>query len=196
MLQRCRRQPIDVLIPAMQQAQLNELPPDINLYDLVFEIAGWLRSPSTALRRAAVDFLKEFTLANLLEYAKSWPMQLCKTLAGIVRIADSNLAEPLSRELQCPAPKRRLAALQITEMLGCGGEVSEHLVPLIDDARLDVRVRAIDVLSALGHNSLETMIPILLQDASTDIQDAASRAVRRMQRREKTGGLELDLESI
>ena len=88
----------------------------------------------------------------------------------------------LTRELQSPAPRRRLAALQVTQLLECADQVSQSLMPLLDDPRLEVRVRTIDLLGALGHEALEYLIPELLSDANTDIQDAANRALRRMKR--------------
>jgi HEAT repeat protein len=103
-------------------------------------------------------------------------------MASIVKLVEKDVTESLTRELQSPAPRRRLAALQATQLLGCADDVSQILLPLLNDPRLEVRVRTIDLLGALGHESLETLIPELLQDASTDIQDAANRAVRRIQR--------------
>lgn len=181
MLVRCRRRPLEELVPAMQEASLSGDAG--NLFDSMQEIAGWLQSPSIVLKKAAEDFFQEFTLGNLLEKVKTWPMQMSKTMACIVRLADRNVGGALCRELQCPSPKRRLSALQVTEMLECADQVSEQLIPLMEDSRLDVRVRTIDVLSALGHESLEQMIPQLMTDASTDVQDAANRAARRFQRR-------------
>ncbi|MEZ6138529.1 MAG: hypothetical protein R3C53_26905 [Pirellulaceae bacterium] len=181
MLRRCRRPEIETLVPAIQASTVNS-GEELCLADLMVEIAGWLNSPSQLLMKAATEFLSDFTLEKLLEQVRHWPSQMCRAMAAIVSLTDENFAERLSLELQCPAPKRRLAALQVTEMLGCADAVSEWLMPLLEDSRLDVRVKVIDLLSALGHESLETLIPQLLQDASTDIQDAANRAVRRQAR--------------
>ena len=94
------------------------------------------------------------------------------------------MIERLCEELQSPAPKRRLAALQLTHLVGVSDAVAEQLLPLLRDARLEVRIRAIDLLSAFGHESLKKIVPSLLEDVSTDIQDAAHRAVRRLRRHE------------
>ena len=53
---------------------------------------------------------------------------------------------------------------------------------LLDDPRLSVRVSVIELLSAARHAAFEAMLPELLNNASTDIQDAARRAMRRIER--------------
>jgi hypothetical protein len=184
MLRRCRKPDLNTLVPAMQ-ASMMDSGREGCLSDLMLAIAAWLESPSVVLNKAAREFLADFSLKNLLEHVRHWPTQMCKAMASIVVLTERNIDEVLSTELQSPAPKRRLAALQVTEMLGCTDSVSRWLMPLLDDSRLDVRVRVIDLLSALGHESLETLIPELLQDANTDIQDAANRAVRRLSRRKQ-----------
>jgi HEAT repeat protein len=182
MLRGCRPTDIETLVPAIRANAL-ELPQDgASLGYLIIEVADWLHSPSIALKTAASAFLQDFTVENLLEQVRHWPMEMCKAMANIVVIAEANCTQKLTAELQSPAPKRRLAALQVTQLLGCSRQVSDALMPLLDDPRLEVRVRTIDLLGALGHERLEQMIPELLEDASTDIQDAASRAVRRMLR--------------
>jgi hypothetical protein len=181
MLRRCRRPDLDTLVATLQAASLEETNPN-HTGNVIRAIAAWLQSPSVALKKAAADFLQDFTIERLLDQSRVWPTQLCKAMAGIVMIAESNITEVLSRELQSPAPKRRLSALQAAQILGCVQEVSQVLLPLLEDPRLEIRVRTIDLLSALGHESLEQIIPALLNDASTDIQDAAGRAIRRMNR--------------
>lgn len=188
MLRRCRRPDIATLIPAIQKSSLS-VGKESCLADLMNEIVTWLNSPSVVLKKAAQAFLTEFTVENLLEQSRHWPSQMCKAMANIVVKTETGIDEILSRELQSPSPKRRMAALQITEMLNCGDKVSKWLMPLLDDPRLEVRVRVIDLLSALGHESLESLIPELLADASTDIQDAANRALRRKMRNQTDDSL-------
>lgn len=182
MLRGCRRPDLETLVPAIQAASVEMIDHDDHLGSLVLQVASWLKSPSLVLKQAARDFLKEFTVDRLLEQVRHWPTQMCSAMAGLVAQVELDIAEHLKRELQSPAPKRRLAALQATQLLQCADAVSKALMPLLNDPRLDVRVRTIDLLGALGHESLEQLIPELLHDASTDIQDAAHRATRRMKR--------------
>ena len=182
MLRSCRRPELEQLVPAIQAADFTAADDDQCLGVLTRQIASWLGSPSLALKRAARDFFKEFTIDNLLEQVRHWPTEMCRAMASIVVLVETDATERLTRELQSPAPRRRLAALQVTQLLNCAELVSQSLMPLLDDPRLEVRVRTIDLLGALGHESLEKLIPELLLDASTDIQDAASRASRRMKR--------------
>ncbi len=182
MLRSCRRPDIERLVPTLQASAMGYDQQSQNLSQYVHTIVAWLDSPWANLRSAAHEFLQDFSLENLMNQVRYWPTQMCKAMAGIVAKTDPDVAQNLSRELQSPAPKRRMAALQVTEILNCGEQVSRWLMPLLDDPRLDVRVRVIDVLSALGHEALEPHLPDLLEDASTDIQDAANRALRRLSR--------------
>lgn len=183
MLRNCRNTSLDTLVPALQSASIAAHEED-GLGNLVFEIAAWLDSPSVPLQKAATNFLKDFTLENLFEQVRHWPTQMCKAMAQVVRIVETDVSVPLSRMLQSPAPKRRMAALQVTQLLECADSVKDTLMPLLNDDRLEVRVRVIDLLSDLGYEPLEEEIPNLLNDASTDIQDAANRALRRFHRRQ------------
>ncbi len=182
MLRICRRPDLNILVPAIQSAEFSTPDDDQCLGNLTRQIATWLSSPSLALKKASREFFSEFTVDSLLEQVRLWPTEMCRAMASIVLLVETDVTERLTRELQSPAPRRRLAALQATQLLSCGEQVSQTLMPLLDDPRLEVRVRTIDLLGALGHEALEQLIPELLEDASTDIQDAASRAVRRMKR--------------
>jgi hypothetical protein len=182
MLRTCRRPELESLVPAIQAAEVGISGNPECLGSLTLQVAAWLQSPSHMLKKAARDFLRDFTVENLLGQVRHWPTQLCKAMAGIVVSVETDVTERIISELQCPAPRRRLAALQVTQLLDCADAVSQALMPLLDDPRLEVRVRTIDLLGALGHEALEQLIPQLLDDASTDIQDAANRAARRMKR--------------
>ncbi len=182
MLRLCRRPDLETLVPALQAAEFESSPSELSLGVLTRQLALWLCSPSRVLRKAAREFLQEFTVDRLLTQVRLWPAQLCRSMASIVTLVESDLPERLTRELQNPAPQRRLAALQVIELLGCAQSISQALLPLLNDPRLEVRVRTIDLLAALGHEALEQLIPALLADANTDIQDAANRAARRLQR--------------
>lgn len=182
MLRLCRRPELDTFVPAIQTAEFETSHREPSLGALTRQVAQWLNSPSRVLRKAAREFLQEFTVDNLLAQIRFWPAQMCKSMASIVVLFETDLTQRLTRELQNPAPRRRLAALQVIELLECSHEIGQTLMPLLKDPRLEVRVRTIDLLSALGHEALEQLIPDLLDDANTDVQDAANRAVRRLQR--------------
>jgi hypothetical protein len=70
-------------------------------------------------------------------------------------------------------------------MLGHSETVSQNLLPMLDDPRLEVRVRVIDLLSELGGEVLDQMLPSWLNDVNTDIQEAAKRVMRRRERLKK-----------
>ncbi len=185
MLRNCKHPDLDQLVAAIQTATSDIAENDHCVGSLTKQISQWLNSPSMVLRKAAQYFLQDFTVDNLLDQIRHWPTPMCQAMAQIVVLVEPDVTERLTHELQSPAPRRRLAALQATQLLSCVDQVSKALMLLLEDPRLDVRVRTIDLLGALGHESLEHLIPRLLADASTDIQDAAGRAVRRLNRRKK-----------
>jgi hypothetical protein len=68
------------------------------------------------------------------------------------------------------------------EYLKCADGVRDKIQELLEDPRVEVRVRVIDTLTALDDSNLATLIPQLLQDANTDVVDAANRALRKIER--------------
>lgn len=178
-LKNCRFRNYTVIVPAMQSAA-SGTGPDAGLSDLVQEVNQWLESPSSLLQDAAKHFFEEFTIENLLEQVRVWPTQMCRAMAQIVRNSDPKLIDSLNRYLASPAPKKRVAALQATELTECAADVVDQLFVLLDDSRLEIRVRAIDLLSSAGYEPFEQLIPRLQLDPSTDVQDAANRAASRM----------------
>lgn len=188
MIRTCRKQDLEQLVVAIQTST-SSIGEDSSLGAAIEQLTGWLASPSLVLRKSASEFFQEFTLPRLLEKIRRWPTPLCRAMASIVKLTEEELVGQIVTEMQSPAPKRRMIALQATQLLDISKSVSAQLLPLLDDPRLDIRVRVIDVLSALGHEVLEDLMPQLLNDASTDIQEAAERARKRMQRRKSKSSL-------
>lgn len=178
-LRSCRYRDFQTIVPALQTAAAGS-GPDQDLGSLMQVAVGWLNSPSTLLKEASKHFFQEFTLENLVEQVRVWPTQMCRSMAEIVKTADPKATHNVSRHLRSPAPRKRIAALQAVEMLDCAHDLIDELLPMLDDPRLDVRVRVIDILSVSRFEPFEAMIPDLLNDVSTDIQDAAERALARM----------------
>lgn len=171
---------LDHLISAMQDDSTRNGGKSI--YRDVHEVLSWLNHPSVPLRKASNEFFKDFTVANLLKQISVWPARMCRMMADIVALVDKNKLAVLVKNLDSPAPKKRIAALQAVEYLNCVSEVRDSVLSLLNDPRLEVRVRAIDTLSQSNDDSLLKIIPTLLADANTDIVDAANRASRRIER--------------
>lgn len=180
MMRVCRKVELEKLVWAIQKSSLEG---QNGLGDALEQLALWIKHPSTILQRAARDFFEEFTLARLLDQIRRWPSPLCKAMARIVRLTEDELPRKLVTEMHSPSPKRRIASIQATQLLDLSRAVSEELLPMVHDPRLEIRVRVIDLLSALGHEALNDLLPKLLDDASTDVQEAAARAIRRLARR-------------
>lgn len=178
---RARRPDLDELVPLLQASEAS-MEGD-NFKALALEIANWKHSPSKLLQRASREYFRDFSISNLLEMAKRWPAEMSRTMADLVKVVDENFTEVLAKELQSPSPKRRMVALQVTEFVGCAADLKDQVIELLNDPRVEVRVRAIDLISTVKCEELETIIPRLLADVSTDIQDAASRALRRLDKR-------------
>lgn len=182
MIRGCRCPDMESLVAEIQTASTS-LPGKISLGEQLIALADWCGLDNPVLQNAARHFYKEFSLDGLLDAVRIWPSQMCKAMAKIVKRVEVDYHSVLCRELQSPAHKRRLSALQVTQLMGVANHLSEQLLPLMDDLRLEVRVQAIDLLSSIGHPIIRQQLPTLMADANTDIQDAALRAQRRIQRR-------------
>jgi hypothetical protein len=184
MLSTCRRPNVEKLIEYMQvgDAKSDE---DRRIAKQLETILSWAGGPCEVLSAAAREFFDEFTLNRLLEVVRKWPGPMCSVLARVVGRVELDIVPQLLKVLASPAPQRRLLALQVIELLDVSSEVTEQLLPLVDDPRVEVRVRAIDLLSALASPQLVAMLPGLLLDATTDVQEAATRALRRAQRKRR-----------
>jgi hypothetical protein len=189
-LSHCRRPKLEVLVDELQST-LGGISKPNSFGPALMEIALWATSHSVVLQQAAADCFSDFKVQCLVENIRFWPTSMCKAMAQIVALLDKNITEFLVRELESPSPKRRIAALQATQLLDVCDAVRENVTPLLDDPRLEVRVRAIDILSALGSPVLESRLIKLLDDASTDIQDAAQRAIQRRGRMDVSQALAL-----
>ncbi len=106
-------------------------------------------------------------------------------MAQVVCKLDPDVIPQLLKALESPAPRKRIIALQAIRLMELKSEVNERLLPLVHDPRLEVRIPAIDLLAALGAPQLIDLLPELLNDPTTDVQDAALRAQRRLLRRIK-----------
>lgn len=151
-------------------------------YRDIHEVLSWLKSASVPLRQAASQFFAEFTVEYLIKQINYWPARMCRVMAEVVSTVDKNKIATLQAFLESPAPKKRIAALQAVEYLNCAHEVSDMVLSMLHDPRIEVRVRAIDTLASSHEERLLKLIPELLTDANTDVVDAASRASKLFER--------------
>ncbi len=180
----CHRKDLESIVQHLQYASAN--PDDTRCVGAHLQtVLSWIGGASTALNAAAREFYAECTLSRLLEVVRQWPAPLCRSLAQIVSKLDPEVIPQLLTALESPAPRKRIMALQAIRLMDLNSEVNERLLPLVHDSRLEVRISAIDLLAALGAPQLIDLLPELLADATTDVQDAAVRAQRRLLRRVK-----------
>ncbi|RMF45172.1 MAG: hypothetical protein D6753_00840 [Planctomycetota bacterium] len=180
MLRYGRATTLDAVVAALQEALT--FSDSRRSADLILEVCQWVQATDPVLRNAAQQFFDGFTFENLIDKAKEWPAQLCRAMAILTAHVDGTTKAKLAKELRSVSPQRRMQALQIVQMLDCAEEMAEPLMELLRDGKLEMRVKVIDVLSTIGYSPLQAMIPDLLADTNTDIQDAADRAQRRFKK--------------
>ncbi len=185
MVHNLRKPDLDAMVGDIQAALAGIARPG-SAGPALLETVLWAHSASTPLRQAAEGLFADFTVARLIEQVTHWPTSMCKAMAHVVSITNFDITNYLVRELESPSPKRRLAALRATQMLSHSESVSQILLPMLQDPRIEVRVRVIDLLSELDGDLLDRFIPVWLADVSTDIQEAAQRVIRRRGRVNKT----------
>lgn len=181
----CRKPALDEMVGDLQSALAGIAKP-ISAGPALREIVLWAQSASVPLNQAAKELFAEFTVERLIEQVAHWPTSMCKAMAHVVSITHPDITSFLVKELESPSPKRRLSALRATQMLGHSEAVAHYLLPMLDDSRIEVRVRVIDLLSELNGDLLDGLLPLWLNDVSTDIQEAAKRVIRRRERLKKT----------
>ncbi len=180
----CHKPELDVMVGDLQSA-LGGLAKPTSAGPALLDAVLWAQSPSVPLKQAAHELFEKFTVDSLIEQISHWPTSMCKAMAHVVGLLNSDLTSVLVKELESPSPKKRMAALRATQMLARAETVSQYLLPMLEDPRLEVRVRVIDLLSELGSDVLDRMLPGWLEDVNTDIQEAAKRVVRRRDRLKK-----------
>lgn len=185
MVKNCRKPALDEMVGDLQSALAGIAKPN-SAGPALLETVLWARSASLPLQQAAKELFDEFTVERLIEQVSHWPTSMCKAMAHVVSITHPDITSFLVKELESPSPKRRLSALRATQMLGHSEAVAHYLLPMLEDSRIEVRVRVIDLLSELNGDLLDGLLPLWLNDVSTDIQEAAKRVIRRRERLKKT----------
>lgn len=180
----CRKPEMELMVGDLQCALAGIAKPN-SAGPALLEAVLWAQSSSVPLQQAVKALFEGFTVDRLIEQVAQWPTSMCKAMAHVVRATKHDISSYLVKELQSPSPKRRLAALRTTQMLSHSEIVTQHLIPMLDDPQLEVRVRVIDLLSELGGDALNRLLPVWLSDVNTDIQEAAKRVMRRRARLNK-----------
>jgi len=180
----CRKPELDEMVGDLQCALAGIAKPH-SAGPALLETVLWAQSPSLPLKQAAKELFDKFTIERLVEQVSHWPISMCKAMAHVVNLMNSDLTGFLVKELESPSPKKRMAALRATQMLNQSETVSLYLLPMLEDPRLEVRVRVIDLLSELGSEVIDRLLPSWLRDVNTDIQEAAKRIMRRRERLKK-----------
>lgn len=185
MVTHCHKPEMEVMVGDLQCALAGIAKPN-SAGPALLEAVMWAQSPSVPLQQAAKELFEKFTVQRLIDQVSIWPTSMCKAMAHVVSITNQSITAYLVKELENPSPKKRMAALRATQMLSHSETVTQHLLPMLDDPRLEVRVRVIDLLSDLGGDALDQLLPIWLNDVNTDIQEAAKRGMRRRARSKKS----------
>lgn len=181
MIRGCRRPDSESVVSEIQVALA--APHDQNtLGRKLLLLTTWLDRDSSPLKNAAAQFFKDFTIDGLVDAVRMWPSQMCRAMARIVLKLESDYASILNRQLESPAPRRRLAALEVVKLMGVAEELADALILLLEDPKVEVRVQCIDLLASIGHKAILDRLPGLLSDPSSDVQEAAERANRKFQR--------------
>jgi HEAT repeats len=180
----CRKPELDEMVADLQCALAGIAKPH-SVGPALLEVVSWTQSLSVPLKQAAKELFAEFTVESLVAQVSVWPTSMCKAMAHVVSRIHSDVTGFLVKELESPAPKRRLAALRATQMLNQSETVSQYLLPMLEDPRIEVRVRVIDLLGELGYDLVERLLPSWLSDVNTDVQEAAKRVMRRRERLRK-----------
>ena len=127
---------------------------DVSIYPPAEALAQWLRHPDPEIRRAAIlKSAAPFAWASLVELTSA-DVDPSVRAAATWRLSADFKSQALPRLLDALGDEHwRVRAAAVDGLVGLGSNVCSAIRPLVDDARLPVRVAAVDVLLRLGEDA-------------------------------------------
>lgn len=146
-------------------------------------------SPHSIVQEAARESLSEFTFANFLVGYESMNDDARRTTAALVKKVDPEATAGLITEMEAQSRKRRMRAVEMTELLGLVTDVSEKLLELLEDEDHLVRAIAAQALQFCPTPEAEAALKIAVNDRSSAVQNAASNSLEALGQASTTDNL-------
>ena len=134
-------------------------------------------SPHEAVREATCEALSEFSFANFLAGFEGLQDDARRTTGALVRKVDRETVPSILAEMEQKSRKRRLRAIEISEIMAVVPEVVEGLLLLLEDEDHMVRAASADSLQFCPTAEVQEALRLAASDQSSSVQNAAKSSL-------------------
>ena len=136
-----------------------------------------LDSPSEAVRQAAREQLKGFTIEHVISMHERLSPTICRQIGELVRKIDPECVAKLTAILTGPVQRQRISTAQAVGRLGMTQAMLEPLLAMLVDEDSSVRRVAVEVLSEDPSPEVLLALEELRTDPSPRVRQAIERAI-------------------
>lgn len=136
-----------------------------------------LESPSEAVRNAARDELRGFTIEHLVAIHDRPSPALCRQAGQLIRKIDRECGAKLTAMIAGPVLRQRVAAARAAVRLGLSEEVRGGLLELLKDPDNVVRRLGVELLAEDRSDEVVRALREMTTDASPRVRSAAQRVL-------------------
>lgn len=140
-------------------------------------LVGRLESPSEAVRNAARDELRGFTIEHLIAIQDRLSPALCLQAGQLIRKIDPDCVGKLADMIGGPVQRQRIAASLAVTRLGMGAELRRALLGLLADPDNVIRRIGVEVLADDRAPEVVDALREMTADPSPRVRQAAERAL-------------------
>ncbi len=134
-------------------------------------------SSHEAVRLAASEALSEFSFANFLAGFEGLQDDARRTSGALVKKVDAKTVPSILAEMEVKSRKRRLRAVEISEVMEVVPQVVEGLLLLLEDEDHMVRAASADTLQFCPTAEVQEALRQAANDRSSSVQNAAKTSL-------------------
>ncbi len=134
-------------------------------------------SPFEVVREATCEALSEFSFANYLAGFEGLHDDARCTTGALVKKVDSQTVSSILSEMEEPSRKRRLRAVEMSEVMELVPELVEGLLVLLDDEDHMIRAATADALQFCPTAEVQNALREAANDPSSSVQNAAKSSL-------------------
>jgi len=145
-------------------------------------------SPHEMVREATCEALSEFSFANYLAGFEGLQEDARYTTGALVKKVDPHTVAGIMAEMEAKSRKRRLRAIEITDVMELAPSVAAELLLLLEDEDHLVRAAAADVLQFCPTGEVQEALRRATTDHSGAVQNAAKSSLEVFDKIGNSGG--------
>ena len=162
--------------PEVQAACIRQIR-DRHLAGTMSLLLKKIDSPHDVVREAVRESLSEFTFANLLAGYEAMTEEARRSTAMLVKKVDTKTVSGLTDEMEAASRKRRMRAIEMTELLELVHELSDKLIELLDDEDHLIRAATADLLRHCPEPHVLEALKAAMNDKSKSVRSAVTSSL-------------------